>query len=800
MKSNWVECLEGRYLLSASALQNSLHAKAQGVYVDTDDPEEAFDYGIVALSWTRAATTPVDGYHIFASTDGKHYEQIAEAGAHSNIDNVDLVTGTKYFFKVRPFTRAAGDQATLGWASAVTDINAPLLGLYPESDGTIGASFFENEDTPTQFKLEWAPAGSSWKNAKSKTFAAVPEDDGRRDYVDGSLDVKGLDPNKVYEFHAYAMNSLISSEAAIQQELPLTSPDNVVARAKTDGTVKVTWTSDSTHATGYKVEWAPSEQGYGKYSLTVGKNARSATIKTLAEGVDYDVHVLPLSGKIAGEPSVQVDAQRVSVLDRSFNQFGDYAFDYPGPVKTDIHNGSQDTASDVAVQPDGKVVVVGTSHHNFEVVRYNPDGTLDTTFNQTGKVSIDFGGDDQAHAVALVGDLIYIAGTSDKSWAIAVITTYGEMESSFGDHGKMLDNQAVPSADAWNIIIDHSTVPFSFFVGGIAIPRNPDGTLGAPEAEIHHFVAGELDPQWHYSAALIPNVTGKNTAMALQSDGKALLACQTGNGITVARFNPNGTADTSFGPHGRRIIRFATGAQNVYGITTDTAHDILIAGQKGSGSASAFAIARLKPDGSPDASFGTDGKAYASFGNRAAAQARDITVLPTGQIVSVGTARGNFAVARFTSDGALDSDFDQDGMATTDIGSPGDVATALALNPDGTIYAAGTSGGDFAVVRYFVSPVNTPSDVLLDQEMHGGLFLEWTNNALDEDAIKIQRAESLDGPWVTRTTIQPPAATDDSYVDDDFVVGATYYYRVIAVRGRLQSLPAVAGPVTTVQP
>src|SRR5439155_3605110 len=124
--------------------------------------------------------------------------------------------------------------------------------------------------------------------------------------------------------------------------------------------------------------------------------------------------------------------------------------------------------------------------------------------------------------------------------------------------------------------------------------------------------------------------------------------------------------------------------------------------------------------------FGGSGIVTTRFGTNAAGVARDVTVLQSGEIVAGGTASGDFAVARYKPNGALDPDFDRDGIATTDIGSPDDVAAALALNHDGTIYAAGSRRGDFAVAHYFVSAVNAPRNVRAFEEGYGGgLVVLW---------------------------------------------------------------------------
>src|SRR5262249_45212120 len=134
---------------------------------------------------------------------------------------------------------------------------------------------------------------------------------------------------------------------------------------------------------------------------------------------------------------LSIDGRPLELLDSSFG--------VGGRVTTAI-GASNDQASSTVTQPDGKVVVAGYSAGDFALVRYNPDGSLDTTFDSAGrdgKVTTSFGGfDDGAYGVALQSDgKIVVAGFynngSNYDFAVARYNSDGSLDTTFGSGGKV---------------------------------------------------------------------------------------------------------------------------------------------------------------------------------------------------------------------------------------------------------------------------------------------------------------------------------------------------------------------------
>ena len=107
-----------------------------------------------------------------------------------------------------------------------------------------------------------------------------------------------------------------------------------------------------------------------------------------------------------------------------------------------------------------------------------------------------------------------------------------------------------------------------------------------------------------------------------------------------------------------------------------------------SGIGSDFALARYNPDGTIDSSFDGDGIVTTDFGALSDDDARALVIEPDGRIVVVGTAGEDIALARYMPDGKLDTTFGSGGTKITDLGFD-DVATGVALTPDGKIVISG---------------------------------------------------------------------------------------------------------------
>jgi uncharacterized delta-60 repeat protein len=399
----------------------------------------------------------------------------------------------------------------------------------------------------------------------------------------------------------------------------------------------------------------------------------------------------------------------------------DPTFDGDGKLTTDF--GATEGVEGVAIQPDGKIVAAGTTvgGPDFALARYNPDGSLDPTFEGDGRVVTDFGGSDLGAAVAVQADGKIVvagltnAGASYADFALARYNQDGSLDPSFDGDGKVVTEfggydsaeGVVVQADGKIVAAGYHRGPTPESPGNFALARyNPDGSL---------------DPTFDGDGRVLTDFGSHDLALdvALQADGNIVAAGFSIIGTTefaLARYKPDGSLDSSFEGDGKVLTDFATNADEAHSVAIQTNGKIVAAGFTRGLSSPDFALARYNNDGSLDSSFDGDGRVRTDFGT--AEGSNDVAVQADGRIVVVGSLgpagfpAWDFALARYSPSGSLDPSFDADGKARTDFASSGDRADGVAIQADGRIVAAGDSDGDFALARYIAdSPQISINDV-----------------------------------------------------------------------------------------
>jgi uncharacterized delta-60 repeat protein len=219
---------------------------------------------------------------------------------------------------------------------------------------------------------------------------------------------------------------------------------------------------------------------------------------------------------------------------------------------------------------------------------------------------------------------------------------------------------------------------------------------------------GGRDPGFSGDGKAATNFASRNdfvNSVAIQSDGKIVVAGRAGGAggrFGLARYNPNGTLDTSFGSDGKVTTNFSASADDfASGVAIQADGKIVAAGH----TSDRFALARYNSDGKLDTTFSGDGKMTTNFSSAFDA-ALGVAVQADGKIVAAGHAGfARFAFARYDTNGTLDATFGGDGRVTTNFSRATDVAFGVAIQANGKIVAAGTAGstefsGKFALARY----------------------------------------------------------------------------------------------------
>jgi uncharacterized delta-60 repeat protein len=377
---------------------------------------------------------------------------------------------------------------------------------------------------------------------------------------------------------------------------------------------------------------------------------------------------------------------------------------------------------DIAIQADGKIVVVATSadpetnNAEFAVARYNPNGSLDTSFGGTGMVLTPVGFFlDQAQAVAIQSDgKIVVVGLSESNsgngWDMSLVryNPNGSLDTSFNGTGKVITPVGTSSSAAESVTIQTDG---KIVVAGIS--RN--GMNREDFTVVRYNPNGSLDTTFNGTGKVMTPVSLFDFArsVAIQTDGRIVVAGHVSDGTTlffgVVRYNSNGSLDTSFGGTGKVMTLVGNSGGEGKEVAIQADGKIVVVGNSlgrdGDSTTSDFGIVRYNTDGSLDTSFGGTGKIIIPVGNYYD-YATSAAIQADGKIVAAGRGsyngtNPNIAVVRLNPNGALDTTFGGTGKVTTQIAG-NEVAQAVAIQPDGKIVTVGytNSGIDSALVRY----------------------------------------------------------------------------------------------------
>lgn len=349
----------------------------------------------------------------------------------------------------------------------------------------------------------------------------------------------------------------------------------------------------------------------------------------------------------------------------------DTTFDFDGTLIFNFTEGGNG-ASSMVLQPDGKIVIGGGAitdvFTDFALVRFNMNGTVDTTFGDMGIVSTSIGPfNDFCHNLALQedGKIVAIGHTylnsigSETICALARYLPDGNPDPDFGDDGIITTD------------------------------------IGPNEQLLH--------------------------SAAIQEDGKIVAAGYSGDmgnhAFAVLRYLENGELDNDFNDDGILTFGLGAGTSSANSIVIQPENTILVGGFAHNGTDDDFVLFRLDTAGIFDMDFGIDGVVVSDFfeeWNRINA----IAIQPDGKIVAAGYSgefpEYDFAVARYYTDGTIDSSFNFTGLRLTDLGSGNDIAESVIIQPDGKIVAAGSflpGSYQYALIRY-------NSDGLLDNSFN----------------------------------------------------------------------------------
>jgi uncharacterized delta-60 repeat protein len=418
----------------------------------------------------------------------------------------------------------------------------------------------------------------------------------------------------------------------------------------------------------------PTFSANGKVITHVGTGGDDQ-IRAIAVQADSKIIAVGNSSETDGGFHVHIAIVRYNTDGRVDKSFGDQS-----KVVTSIPL-DQSFAADVKIQPNGKILVLGTSlavnsKYDFILLRYNSNGTPDDNFGTNGVVFTDFeNSNDYAGAMAIQEDgKIIVAGTigggqTTKRYGLVRYNRNGTLDATFGDGGKVATR------------VNNNN---DLFASSVAVL--PNGKI---------VVAGR--------------VTGDNGSYD----------------FALVRYRANGTVDHTFGTQGRVFTDVANSEDFLSFMAVQTDGKILVCGTiRPDASRFQIALARYNENGSLDNSFNRDGKVITVVDPTANNdEAGAMTLQPDGKIIVVGISHGNFVGIRYTTNGSKDRSFGTDGITSTAFNNYSSYATSVALQSNNKVIAAGYAFTDeviaFALAKYendnsFAS-TSTQSDIAINK-------------------------------------------------------------------------------------
>jgi uncharacterized delta-60 repeat protein/uncharacterized repeat protein (TIGR02543 family) len=414
----------------------------------------------------------------------------------------------------------------------------------------------------------------------------------------------------------------------------------------------------------------------------------------------------------------------------------------------------------VLIHADGKPQVAGFAPGallpdvlEFDVdlmatARFSAAGILDATFGTSGQVFAQpVANDARIHALAQSGAVLLGFGAVDDGARSRLAI------ARFDGGGRLLESNDATArggvtvgeaGDASAALAATPTASGDYI--GFAGWQEQSGTT--------RFLAGVVNAATNYTAQSATHAVGASvdlaTAVAWQS-GQLVVAGNTFSGAqndaAVIRVTVPGLAlDTTFGASGKCVFSFGSGDSDVAGAAVQTDGKIVVAGSAFNGTNYDFALARLSANGTLDTSFGTGGKVVTPIGG-GNDFGRAVAIQSDGKIVVAGTVystinESNVAVARYTAAGALDSTFNGGGIRSIPFAAGVDDARALAIKADGRIVVSG-SGQNGATKDVIVAQLTSAGALDATFNATGKVTTSFSSGDDEANAVLIQANDAV---------------------------------------------------------
>lgn len=484
----------------------------------------------------------------------------------------------------------------------------------------------------------------------------------------------------------------------------------------------------------------------------------------------------------------------------------DPTFGTAGKVLVSINSGEA-KAHSIALQSDGKIIAVGHSTSpltgkDFTIVRLLSDGTLDNTFGINGIVTTDvqLGSEDYAYSVALQADgKIILAGSSDdgvnRNAALVRYNSDGTIDSTFGVNGIVLTDFENAQQDeirvvkihalTGNIVVGGSTVISTTVSKPVVARYLSNGTLDNTfnSNGIRLLWVTSLDYQYFYSVEdLVVQPNGKISAVGWRNFVNQSFSYD----YWTCRISTDGTMDNTFSSDGVAVFNGSyNGNDRAYSMILKSNNNMILSGGAYTSTIRYdFTALEISATGTT-----TSWNRKVDFGSGVSATSYRIAEDNNGKYVMAGssgtTNNKSFSLARLTSTSAIDLNFGTNGMVNTTFGANTlNECFDMAIQPDHKIVAVGYAGNDFAIARYQGDDVADLNSLQLVYPTNQATNRSFSNLVMDwTDAFGATSYEIEIDDDQTFSSSQTHTISTSSYTATNLLPNTEYFWRVKASDG-----------------
>ncbi|MDZ8069957.1 MAG: DUF4347 domain-containing protein [Nostoc sp. DedQUE08] len=443
------------------------------------------------------------------------------------------------------------------------------------------------------------------------------------------------------------------------------------------------------------------------YSFGVAQNSINGTVIGTVTATDVDSTTLSNWSIVGGNFDLDNDGNAAFAINSNTGNI----------VINDIDDLTLQTSPSVNLQVNVSDGIAISNNETVTVKLVLNAGDLDPTFGIGGKVITDLGSDDdeaKSAAIQADGKIVVLGYTFSSNindygtkFALTRYNVDGTLDTSFGSGGKLITNIIrYNNKEASVAILPDGKIVIS----GSAYTGNNNNDFFVARYNAN----GTVDSSFGIDGKVITSIntgTDEGYSLGIQSNGKIVVAGSTYNGtnfdFALIRYNIDGSLDNTFGNSGKAITAIGSGSEEINSLAIQSDNKIVVTGYTASNGSNVFALVRYNLDGSLDTTFGSNGKVTTAVGTSSYSQSYSLAIQSDGKIVVAGQANYEFALVRYNSNGSIDTSFGNNGQVITDLGSSTSTIKKIVIQPDGKIVASGYAFNgsnidftDFAVVRY----------------------------------------------------------------------------------------------------